>query len=1405
MYRRKEHRAFQVVQILKKNIMDETPDSDGNSNQFEPAQNTTHTKTKKSLFATLIKRKHAKMPKVKITKKIETCSTINFDTESASSEQELAHYQLSSESEKLWPKQEVVQSSTQTRKTKHYNFFQKIIKRSKMEEFPKKTSSGLPAANNGCGEPQNSERKLTTKALAQMNNVVPTTYMPKYNIKLINGINELQDILQNLSHCEDHMIYLLKKYIEDKSFQKQLLDASSEYFALQYDSKCQANVLADRLWCQQLEVAKIQDYNIQKRLNFLVKTNRSLQFQIESLCRHCEKLASRTNLYPKRFLHMRSFGKIYARQLIDNNRKLQNKIKALTGVITDFEEELQKSQHQKAALEDEKRGLKSQIYRLENVLDKQEADREMENSTMMMQLGHQNNLIKDSEEAIRYICQDLHSFEHQIRELAINVNWSTFQHQGACLPEMIYQIRVCIGEIFVTMVAAYRNVTIIAKDVTKLRNTNARLQENLQKSTNELDNLSKKLDRNAGEGEINTLQSHCEKLEQENFSLKLKLDSAFEQNKFLREEIENKNKMLNESKTSVNDFSTQHQMLSNQLDEIVQMISQLGPNDLSKEFPTSQEKLEYLKLRYGQVVSDRKHLVERCSSLEDENQNLVQAQQIYQQDLATLQDGVTILAAENETVKKQLSTEHQTVTSLQNERIKYLEEKNILKTIFQHLKSEISRIQQLEGAVADMTKETSRLSLIAEFNKQLGEQLKNEVEVKDNTILELRQSLEKLSHIQIDSDKEKMTLCAQLSEVASVKEKLSDCLEMELKKNLHLDESKKKLETSTKSQLKIFEEMQKNERTALKELLKDFKSLIKQRDCLVHMQEQQNKKYRDLEKYCHEVKKQYEGALVQVNNRDKEIRRLVEKLEEQEMQMRQVEGESNANTNKYEKNLRKLEKLLGQIRSENNELEASNNYLKTNLQNMQNDLNEAKEKESMMENKLTVKTAEYATLESEVNNYRNDLQAVSQENGKMKLEMEYLKKLYDQQTSELKDTISMYSSKDNVYMETQTTMLNKEQQIGELNKIIFEKENDIKQIQQECTFLKKQNEDLNKILMGYENQLVVLQDVETSKLKLEKEFHNVQLEHKTTLGNLESAQKEIENLKHELKEQIAMSEDEKSFYKSQTTEIIWYALNEYSEQKANIEDEIDSISTQLRMVTENLHKEKLRFEELTKCHEELDKRYLEMNEKFNSEADRHKDACRKIENMENLMKVMGSERDNLQQQVHMLLLEINEEKESNIHIHGENQKMQMILEQGRQQYAAVLDRNAALEDELKELHFEMKMLMNSKDSSQNEIEKTLMNLEEKSGELKSAKETVECLRKELGESQKTVFDLKEDYFKLQQHVTGLEFKNCELTLQLHEIQGKLATERNLYQDLKHNKNRESTSASAPSDCGELFF
>ncbi|XP_044271669.1 putative leucine-rich repeat-containing protein DDB_G0290503 isoform X2 [Tribolium madens] len=1376
----KEQKAYQVVQILKNDIMDETPSSDGD---FEAINDTaTHRKTKKSLFATLIKRKHQR-PNVKITKKIETCSTINFETDSAASEQNLARYQFTSESEKCWQKPASITKVSSQSENKH-NFFQKIVKRSNEDK-----NSAVIKKNKKSNDATSSNHKILANVWSSF---IPTAYIPKYNIKLINGMSELQDILQNLHHSEQHMVHLLKKYIEDKNFQKQLIDTSFEYFALQYDSKCHANILADKIWFQQLEQNKTQDYNLQKRLNFLVKSNRSLQLQIEILCRHCEKLASRNNLYPKRFLHMRSFGKIYARHLIENNRKLHNKVKALTGVISDFEDELHKLQHQKGVLEEEKRSFRSQIYHLQTALEQQSSDFQLEKSDLALQLNHQDNLIKDAVSSLHCIFQDLHGFGHQLNEFEITVMWPQYQYQNSCLPEMAYQLRGCVGELFLTMTTAFKNITLVAKDVNKLRTTNARLQENLQKSTSELDNLSKRLEKNPPEPE-----TQFKKFEKENIALKLKLENAMEQIRFLRDEIENKKKCL-----SMNNMLQQNQSFSNQIDEMVLILSQLAScSDLPKEFQSHYEKLDYLKHLCTKIVTLRKQLNDKCNNLEEENQNLVQTQQMYHQDIATLQDGLTILSAENENLKKQLATHHQTLTTLQNERIKYLEEKNILKTIFQHLKSEISRVQQLEDAVADMSKETNRLSLIAEFNKQLGEQLKNEVEVKENTITELKQSLEKLSYIQIDTDKERMTLCAQLSEISTVKEKLSDCLELELKKNLHLDETKKKLENSTKSQLKIYEEMQKNERAALKELLKDFKNLIKQRDCLLHLQEENKKKCRDMEKAYVELKKAYESALMQINNRDEEINRLVEKIQSQAEQIKQTEEDHMNNNNRYEKNLRKLEKVLSQMRNEKEEALKNVTYLQTSLQKAENDLNESKEKLTGVENKLAIKTAECTTLESEVSTCKNDLQNLSQENGKLTLELDYLKKLHEQKTSELKETLSSYSAKDNQFLETQTIVWNKEQQINDLNRIIIERESEIKQLQQECLYLKKQTEDQNKVLIGYENQLVLLQDIEAANFKLEKEMDNVKLEHKTTQVELENARKEIDNLNNELKSTILKTESEKSYYKNQANEIIV----EYSEQKANIEDEIDSISEQLQKVTENLQIEKERFDELAKAHEELQMKYIQLRENYSAEVNAHKETRLKIENLENYMNAISTERDNLQQQVHLILMEVNEEKDSNVLLTTENKKLQMILEQGRQQYGALINKNSSLEEEVKEMRKKLKTIMDSKDVSQNEINKTIRTLEEKSDELKTAKETIDCLKKELNESQKTLFDLKEDFFNLQQHVTGLEFKNCELTLQLHETQGKLETERNLYKELKTTKNSERTQQKAPSECGELFF
>lgn len=73
---------------------------------------------------------------------------------------------------------------------------------------------------------------------------------------------------------------------------------------------------------------------------------------------------------------------------------------------------------------------------------------------------------------------------------------------------------------------------------------------------------------------------------------------------------------------------------------------------------------------------------------------------------------------------------------------------------------------------------------------------------------------------------------------------------------------------------------------------------------------------------------------------------------------------------------------------------------------------------------------------------------------------------------ELKAIISNYTNKDTMYVETQSTVLSKEHQISELTRLLVEREAEIKRIEHECNYLKKQNEDQQKIMIGYENQIV---------------------------------------------------------------------------------------------------------------------------------------------------------------------------------------------------------------------------------------------------------------------------------------------------------------------------------------------
>lgn len=93
--------------------------------------------------------------------------------------------------------------------------------------------------------------------------------------------------------------------------------------------------------------------------------------------------------------------------------------------------------------------------------------------------------------------------------------------------------------------------------------------------------------------------------------------------------------------------------------------------------------------------------------------------------------------------------------------------------------------------------------MIAEYNKQLGEKLQNEVAEKDVAINELQNNVKQLNSFQMESTKEKVALCEELNKVFSVKEVLNTKLTAELEKNVILDESKREIQNNANLQVAI--------------------------------------------------------------------------------------------------------------------------------------------------------------------------------------------------------------------------------------------------------------------------------------------------------------------------------------------------------------------------------------------------------------------------------------------------------------------------------------------------------------------------------------------------------------------------------------------------------------------------
>lgn len=95
--------------------------------------------------------------------------------------------------------------------------------------------------------------------------------------------------------------------------------------------------------------------------------------------------------------------------------------------------------------------------------------------------------------------------------------------------------------------------------------------------------------------------------------------------------------------------------------------------------------------------------------------------------------------------------------------------------------------------------------MIAEHNKQVGEELKCKIVEKENTIQKLTSNMDKLNIMQIQNTREKMNLFNELSQISNTKDWLKNVLNVEMQKCKNLDISKKEVLNSATTQVYIYE------------------------------------------------------------------------------------------------------------------------------------------------------------------------------------------------------------------------------------------------------------------------------------------------------------------------------------------------------------------------------------------------------------------------------------------------------------------------------------------------------------------------------------------------------------------------------------------------------------------------
>ncbi|KAF5292870.1 hypothetical protein FQR65_LT11122 [Abscondita terminalis] len=1234
-----------------------------------------------------------------------------------------------------------------------------------------------------------------SKSDAEMESVwkcsLADTYMPTYkletfdlNAKLAMDLQEVIAILSQLKQSEVHIVNLISKFIDDRSFQKQLcinfeLENPSKYYLiymflvdlitnhskLYVTAELRTQNLTTEMWLYQNEVLKNQEIAMQERLTSVIKHNRLLQSKIEQLMSKNEKLCIKIQQFPS-CSRPASDGVLV--EVTNRNDQLRDKVDLLSKQIDSEQSDLAKLQNKYILLQKQLQNSNLQLQNYKDIIDRLQNEGRLEQEMIINELGNNQKVLKESAEAGDVVLEDLDSLRRQFKAITCTINWTKFKCRGSSLPDLIYMCRSCINELSKELLCVQNQIALKNKDIHEIEKEHIKsehdaLQEKLYLfSIKEAELRSYKTKCEEGEQEsqrrIEDMQKICQKYKSENVVLQesvVKLD-------VIKREILEKNEELILVKEQISEYKAENDTLRMQLHGLKQVLSATGTAEIAREMAEAQEKLVTFQSQYYQILSEKNVLIEKLQSVNLERASLNQIQTSSSKLIQKQQHEIESLNKDCLELKKQLENEQKQCIALTIEKNKLKDEKVLLKHICSQLKSEVKRVQDLEGKVAGMNMEANKLALIAEFNMQLGEKLQCEVDERDVKITELQSSMKELNNAQLETTKDKVALCVELKEVCSLNDQLNTTLEFEQQKMDELHQMKKLIEDTASLKLRAAEQMQKKERTVLIELLKEYKIIVAQRDNLVTNQTE----------LMHQITELRANILVLSKNLEESHLKSLEQnqvVKDFESNLRKSQNELEKITNVVETQKRdtaEIKKQWSKTQEQKESLEETITYLQNTVQQLHKDLNKVRESEINVTRMLENEKKHLNVAENLVKQHKESLEHAQSTNEELTRRAAKLNSLYDELLQNYKNDMEI--NNDNVenlrraLHKSNDVITHQKQNVKDLQEFMAQNEKDINTLKDQCDRYKRRITDMEDALGETALQSQRLEDCKTQQNLLQSNFDMLRQNYDDSCCVITSLKEDNESLHKQLRENVEKAQLKCNFYKSCIQEI----SSQYFEDRQELQQDLETFAIEFQDLRSSFATESKEKERLMKQQKLLAKQLLTATQMIIDEKRKYQQVNLNVESLSQENNKLLEEKEHLNQTNQRLLQEVDDLKMRNRGHMSDKKRLHQIV--------AYLEKvRSDLQGNLKSSETEIKRVRQKGQYFENYIKETLQT------SANNLKEVIKVLKIQLNERNVSVKDLESEVSKLRQELMALGFQKNETTLHLHKLEASLRTEQNI--------------------------